>query len=1011
MRTPILLLCLLIAATTLAQPPASIFFKKLTQEQGLSKNSIWSTYRDKTGFLWIATSNGLNRYDGSTVTTFKKNALIKNSIPSNTPRYITEDKEGKLWMSSESKIFFLNKNQHQFTDVDISRNGKVTNLSHLASCSDGNIYAGQGRYLISINSTTLEQRLIQIEKDSALDKKYGIYHFAEDKDGWLWFSNYPNLYAYNLYTKKVKKYPVIPKMLNNLEAIEAGSIIDDGNFLWLGMYSSGGFAKFDKRSGSIEFYPVAGYQTAYAVSAATTDALNPNYIWVGTKMLGLGMFEKSTAKFIRFYSRDDSRQGSLLSNNITASINFDKDKTCWVSTSDGLAYFNLRNQPLQTVYIEPYLGRNFNRYQYEYIVKDQEAANQLYISTKDKGIIKYDVAAQKVIYAQPNSTGNAEDQYKEHFIEWMSIAKNNTLWFASLKGVFTITGNAAPKKILDIAQFEHKDAERTQVFEGSIDEEQGLIWFAASSGLWRYDKNSGSFSISDTSIPELKQSFSFVIPDAKKQLWLISGNRTVVCYNPATSKAKEWKIFKDAEKKDRLIPIRLVPDKHGNPWISSVDGLANINLATDSIRVFTEADGFCSSSFLQLAYNGADLVYGGTENCVCEININNKSIKNYNLNAGLLDNTARGGFLVDADKLWIGGRNYLQQMDINHSNIKYAAPLIFSAILANDQIIYPDSNNSLRLHYSQNSLQIDYRLLDMLSESDYEYEYRLQHFNDVWVKAGDLKKALFLSLPAGNFVFEVRALNRKTSAIAAMADLKIFISTPWWQTWWFKILVFMAVVAVLYYFYNQRIEKLLAVERTRQRIGKDLHDDIGTTLSSITLMNTVLKKKIVSQPEEAIRLADKVESTSREMIQNMSDIVWSINPGNDTLEKLINRLQQFMNDAFEDSDASYELKVSPDLKTKKIGMETRKDAYLICKEIISNAAKYSNATRFDLQMDTEHNNLLISAADNGNGFDTTQEKAGNGLTNIQLRTQKHKGTCQYHSAAGEGTQWKIELKI
>lgn len=176
-------------------------------------------------------------------------------------------------------------------------------------------------------------------------------------------------------------------------------------------------------------------------------------------------------------------------------------------------------------------------------------------------------------------------------------------------------------------------------------------------------------------------------------------------------------------------------------------------------------------------------------------------------------------------------------------------------------------------------------------------------------------------------------------------------------------------------------------------------------------MNTVLKKKIVSHPEEAVRLADKVESTSREMIQNMSDIVWSINPGNDTLEKLINRLQQFMNDAFEDSEALYELTVSPDLKTHKIDMETRKDAYLICKEIISNAAKYSSATRFCLKLSTHANSLLIDAEDNGNGFDTTKEKTGNGLTNIQLRTQKHKGICRYSSAAGEGTRWHIELKI
>ena len=1010
MRTLKLLICLLASAKGFAQPPSTIFFKKLTQEQGLSKNSIWSTYRDKTGFLWLATSNGLNRYDGSTVTVFKKNASVSHSIPSNTPRYITEDAEGKLWMSSESKIFFLNKKNYNFTDVDISRNGRISALSHLISCSDGNIYAGQGRYLISINSKTLKQRLIKVEKDSSLNKSYGIYHFTEDKDGWLWFSNYPNLYAYHLQTGKVKKYPVLPSMLNNVEAIEAGSIIDDGDFLWLGMYSSGGFAKFDKRDGSIIFFPAEGYQTAYAVTAAATDGIDSNYIWVGTKMLGLGLFEKSSLRFIRFYNRDDSRQGSILSNNITASIEFDKDKTCWVSTSDGLGYFNLRNQTLQTVYIEPYRGKNFNRYEYEYIVKDKTFPNQLYISTKDKGIIKYDVVANKIIYKQPNSTGNAEDQYKEHFIEWMNTDADNVLWYASLKGVFTLKGNASPKKVLDITRFANNNSQRTQVFEACMND-KGQLWFAASTGLWRYEKATGIFAFSDTTIPELKQSFSFIIPDSKNQLWLISGNHSIVCYNPETGKAREWKIYTDPEKKNKLIPIRLVTDKYGNPWISSVEGLATINVRNDSIHIFKEADGFCSSIFLQLAYNGADLIFGGTENCICEINIDTKTIENYDLNEGLLDNTVRGGFLADGDILWVGGRNYLQKMDINHNSFKYAAPLLFSSIEANDKVVFADSSNHLRLQYSQNNLQIDYRLLDMLNESDYEYEYRLQKFNEEWIKAGDINKALFLNLPAGKFTFEVRALNRKSSAILASAKLQIFIATPWWQTWWFRVLCAFAFAGILYYFYNQRIDKLLAVERTRQRIGKDLHDDIGTTLSSITLMNTLLKKKIKSQPDEAVRLADKVETTSREMIQNMSDIVWSINPGNDTLEKLINRLQQFMNDAFENSDAIYELKVSPDLETKKIGMETRKDAYLICKEIISNAAKYSSATGFSLHLNTLNHSLLITAEDNGVGFDTKKEKTGNGLTNIQLRTQKHKGVCNYSSAPGKGTRWSIQLKI
>jgi signal transduction histidine kinase len=203
------------------------------------------------------------------------------------------------------------------------------------------------------------------------------------------------------------------------------------------------------------------------------------------------------------------------------------------------------------------------------------------------------------------------------------------------------------------------------------------------------------------------------------------------------------------------------------------------------------------------------------------------------------------------------------------------------------------------------------------------------------------------------------------------------------------------------------MNRIIAVERTRRSISKDLHDDIGTTLSSITLMNAVLKNKIESQPEEAKEMAAKIETTSRDMIQNMSDIVWSINPNNDTMEKLIYRLQQFCTDVFDKPGIQYQLTADEEIKSKVLSMQLRRDIFLICKEIINNAAKYSKATSFGLSLSLKQKVIVLVASDDGIGFNENTINKGNGLMNIRQRVNTYNGDVSLTSI--NGTTWQITI--
>jgi signal transduction histidine kinase len=214
---------------------------------------------------------------------------------------------------------------------------------------------------------------------------------------------------------------------------------------------------------------------------------------------------------------------------------------------------------------------------------------------------------------------------------------------------------------------------------------------------------------------------------------------------------------------------------------------------------------------------------------------------------------------------------------------------------------------------------------------------------------------------------------------------------------------------------QQEIEKLGAVyatqEKERRRISQELHDDIGSTLSSISLMSTVLKKRIPEKPEAAIQLAGKMEETSRQMIETMSDIVWSNNPANDTVQHLSNRLQQYMTNAFESSTTHYSLFVNKPADADKVDMYLRREVYLISKEIINNTAKYGKAFNFSLQLSFNSDHIALVASDDGCGFDDKNGKTGNGLNNIRLRVKKYSGSALLETGEGRGTKWLISIPV
>ncbi len=228
---------------------------------------------------------------------------------------------------------------------------------------------------------------------------------------------------------------------------------------------------------------------------------------------------------------------------------------------------------------------------------------------------------------------------------------------------------------------------------------------------------------------------------------------------------------------------------------------------------------------------------------------------------------------------------------------------------------------------------------------------------------------------------------------------------------WLLILLFVASVVIGFGLYKRyRLKQQLKEVEIRNKIAADLHDDVGSTLSSIRMYSDIVKQQ-PNQTGTSIQLLDKISSNSKETIENMSDIVWMIKPGNDDFANIEDRMLNFANELCTPAGINFEMNKNSMLNGLKIPMEQRRDIYLIFKEAVNNAVKYSHCHFIRTAIQLNENVLTMHISDDGNGFDMAHVRDGNGLANMQRRAATHKGNCKVHSKAGEGTEVEVEFRL
>jgi Histidine kinase len=307
---------------------------------------------------------------------------------------------------------------------------------------------------------------------------------------------------------------------------------------------------------------------------------------------------------------------------------------------------------------------------------------------------------------------------------------------------------------------------------------------------------------------------------------------------------------------------------------------------------------------------------------------------------------------------------------------------------AKDSVFIKGLENKLAINFKNNTDTIQFQLLGL----------------DPKMQSSPYPSIRYTNLSGGKYT-----LKYKLQSQPDFKNIIINIEEAIWQKWWFFPMMagyFLLLVGVGVYFFSlYNFRQKMKVQLMRNKISADLHDEVGSNLSSIAIYTQVLRKGIKSP--ELLPVLDKIMINSKESVQLMQDTVWALNPKNDSAERLFARIETYAKAIFGEKNISYQQVAAIDFEQIKLSMEDRKNLYMILKEGINNIAKHAEATQVTLQIFEEHKHVNIVLKDNGVGFDNTQNTEGNGLRNFKERAEASGFELVFKSVLGEGTELKL----
>ena len=461
--------------------------------------------------------------------------------------------------------------------------------------------------------------------------------------------------------------------------------------------------------------------------------------------------------------------------------------------------------------------------------------------------------------------------------------------------------------------------------------------------------------------------------DRQSNIWF-GGNNQLYCYIRQFNQFEVYPFIIKTNNNEQApsTPNPFLQDASGNIWTINEKGLSKFNPDTKQITgIYISPQEFNGYNCVAAGKDG--MIWSGGANGLFRYDTILKQLKKFTAMDGLVSN------------------NKFNPSSLSGND--FIPPVVITNIQLNgkDTFLYPDAHLRIK---NNSGIAFEFAALNYSNAENNQYRYMLKGGDKNWIDAGGKRFITYSQLSPGTYTFMVMGSNNDGVWNKTPATFTFTVLPPFWRTWWFIGLLLLFISTSLYLLYRYRLRKALEMERLRTRIATDLHDDIGATLSSISMYTAEAALETV---------LDKMGTNSRDMVTSMSDIVWAINPDNDEGEKLIKRMENYAGDICAVKNIRLQFKADDKLQTISLPLEHRKNIY--------NAAKYADAKNIWVQLTLSGKALNLLIKDDGKGFNQATVHKGNGLKNFGARAKEIKGNIIIDSVAESGTTVSLQCSI
>lgn len=1022
-RNPVrtgLILAILVAMVGLSRAER-LPIRAFTTEDGLPSNLVGCIYRDSHDFMWFGTRHGLARHDGHLFVTFDED----DGIPRAWIRDIMETREGQMLVATDAGIHWFDRSEtgsdslfRLLPAADIGPGASVQTFYQDAS---GTVWVGTSA---------------------------GLYRAAFDAGGWT--------------------FEVISLLADPDSPDQAvvNAIAEDDNALWIG--TGEGLVRLPP-NGRPERYTSRHGLTSEWVLSLYQDSRGA--VWLGT-MDWLSVLVENPAPdrpvVTRLYTEADGllsdRHGTGSGPSILDVLETDSGRL-WVVTHEGLSEFqpDARGE-------EP----AFRSYGEEHGLSvsvpmslGQDVAGNLWVGTEASGAMK--------LVREGFTTFGLDDGLGDLRVSSMVEDRSGTLHVISEYGNglinrfdgrrFEAVRPAIPPSIENVGwgsgQVTLQDREGqwwVPTFEGLcrfprvaslgdlarvrpmavyttrdglisngvfrlFEDSRGDLWIGlmalddgGRSGVQRWERATGTFH-DLTDVPGLPSDSPTAFAED------LAGNLWIAFYNEGIGRLRQGRFDRFPDDRDVLGDFceDLYLDRQGRVWIASTrSGVILVDepdAERPTFKAITPVDGLSGSYIICITEDDSGRIYLGHMEGVDRIDPTTGMVRRFTSKDGLPTTYTRSALTDRKGAVWIGTLQGVSRLVASPDRPAQPPPVwIQSVHIAGRPFpISPLGNgivDGLVLNPTQRQLEIEASGLVFAAGETLRFQYRLDGSRKEWSAPRGDRKVNLAGLSPGRYRFEVRAMDSGGLVSPEPAVVSFRVLPPFWQTWWFVSLAAALVAGGVYVAHRSRVRRLLELERVRTRIATDLHDDIGASLSQVSILSEVVRQQIHGDdPKAAEPLLDQIAGSARDLVDSMSDIVWAVNPKRDRAGDLVQRMRRFASDTLSGKGIVFRFASTTGELERRLDVDVRRQVYLVFKEAVNNAARHAECGETGIEFGIDGKWLVLRVADDGRGFVPSGKSEGHGLASMRQRAEDLGGTLEVESAEGRGTTVTLRVPL